>query len=133
MHIRRMSSDVATGITDHLPSRGPSSPSPEAGTAAGPIEVVRGFLQIVAAIGQYGVIAATFALPLVVACFGLYFLWIAVSGPEANGAKIGVGIFTIVFGSGLLILLLWIFDRRDLWKKLRPTAQKHKKQKRAAA
>ncbi|MFY9559150.1 MAG: hypothetical protein WAQ52_02850 [Terriglobales bacterium] len=121
-------SGVVTGISERFGNRGLGDRSPEAG-GGGPTEVVRDFGEIAAVIGKYGVTTAIFALPLVVACFGLYFLWIAVNGPAVNMAKVGVGIFTVVFGSGLLILLLWMFDKRKLWKKLTPNQE----QKKAAA
>ncbi len=49
------------------------------------------------------------------------------NGAEVNIAKVGVGIFTVVFGSGLLILLLWMFNRYELWKKLERLPQEQKK------
>ena len=74
--------------------------------------------KVVVAIGKYGVSAVIFALPTVIGCFGIYFLWIAVNAAEARTAKISVGIFATVFGSGLTILLLYMFTRMNLWERL---------------
>ena len=51
-------------------------------------------------------------------CFGLYFIWIAVNEAQINMARAGMGIFTTVFGSGLLVLLLYMFTKLGLWDKL---------------
>jgi hypothetical protein len=74
--------------------------------------------KVVEAIGKYGVSTVIFALPTVIGCFGIYFLWIAVNAAEASTAKISVGIFATVFGSGLTILLLYMFTRMNLWERL---------------
>src|SRR5437899_12072823 len=70
--------------------------------------------KVVVAIGKYGVSAVIFALPTVIGCFGIYFLCIAVNAAEPSTAKISVGTFPTAFGSGLRILLLYIFTSTNL-------------------
>ena len=119
-------SNLITGIDERLAKQSVSNASREG--EASPTDVFTHLSEVIASIGRYGITTAIFALPLVVACFGLYFLWVAVNGPEVVTAKVVVGIFTVVFGSGLLVLLLWMFNRYDLAKKLKPEATvKHKK------
>src|SRR5439155_24122890 len=66
--------------------------------------------KVVVAIGKYGVSAVIFALPTVIGCFGIYFIWFVVNSAEASTANIRFGIFVTVFGSGLKILLLYMFN-----------------------
>src|SRR5437667_9569475 len=70
--------------------------------------------KVVVAIGKYGVSAVIFALPTVIGCFGIYFLWIAVNAAEASTAKISVGIFVFGSGSGLTILTPSLFTSMNL-------------------
>ena len=86
---------------------------------AGLTTVFRNLRELMEGIHSYGLATAVFALPLVVACFGLYFLFEGVNAPVVNMAKVGVGGFTLLFGSGLLFSLLYWFDKRSLWDKLK--------------
>jgi len=52
----------------------------------------------------------------------------SVNGPEANMLKVSVGMFTVVFGSGLLILLLWLCASKGWGEKIRSWTQPQKKQ-----
>jgi hypothetical protein len=85
----------------------------------GLISIFRYLKELMEGIHSYGLATAVFALPLVVACFGLYFLYEGVNTPVVNMAKVGVGGFTLLFGSGLLFGLLYWFDKRSLWDKLK--------------
>src|SRR5215469_10260130 len=86
----------AKGISEGLTS----IPSAQTGTDRGVAGVFEDFVKLVKAIGTYGLPAAIFALPLAVACFGLYFLYVGVNAPAVNMPKVGVGAFTLLFGSG---------------------------------
>ncbi len=83
-----------------------------------PSSVVEDLVKIAEAIGKYGVSTVIFAFPPLMGCFGLYFLWIAVNDPQVSIAKVSVGIFATVFGSGLSLLLLYLFTHMGLWDKL---------------
>ena len=88
---------------------------------SGPVSsenVVNNVAKIAGVIGQYGVAAIVFALPTVIGCFGVYFLGIAMKDPQVILAKVSVGIFATVFGSGVSILLLYIFTNMNLWDRL---------------
>jgi len=41
-----------------------------------------------------------------------------VNAAQVNMAKVWVGIFDTVFGSGLLVLLLILFNKMELWEKI---------------
>ena len=84
----------------------------------GPGNIIEQLMKLVQAAGKYGLATVIFAFPVVVGCYGLYFLWLGVSGPQANMAKIGVGMFATVFGPALEILLLYVFTWLHLWEKL---------------
>jgi hypothetical protein len=103
-------------VSGDTPSQGESTASPGS--------VLGSLLNVIAAIGKYGVTTAIFALPLVVTCFGLYFVWNGVNAATVNGAKVGVGLFTVVFGSGLLVLLLWMYSHSDIAQVLKPKQKK---------
>lgn len=72
-------------------------------------------IRIVGVIGKYGVAALVFALPPIIGCFGVYFLAVAINDPQVLMAKVSVGIFATVFGSGLSIVLLYLFTNMKLW------------------
>ncbi|HEY1270920.1 MAG TPA: hypothetical protein VGF08_03010 [Terriglobales bacterium] len=117
--------ELVKGIGERL--RGSDAEGRES-DSKGPMDIVEILLRTAVTLSKHGITTAIFALPLVVACFGLYFLWIATTAVDVNTTKVEVGIFTIVFGSGLLILLLWLFNKLDIGKKLREmTAVKGKK------
>ena len=84
----------------------------------GPGDIVGQVGEVAKLIGKYGVATAIFAFPVVMGCYGLYFLWIAVSTAQVNVAKAMVGMFATLVGPGLTILLLHVFTKLDLWEKL---------------
>jgi|SRR5215467_13377166 len=81
-------------------------------------KIVGNVAKIAGVVGQYGVAAIVFALPTVIGCFGVYFLGIAMKDPQVSLAKAGVGIFATVFGSGMSILLIFLFTNMKLWDSL---------------
>ena len=85
-----------------------------------PVAVVDQLINVAQAVGRYGLATVIFAFPVVMGCFGLYFLSLAVGTAQLNMGRMIVGMFTTVFGSGLTILLLWVFTRWHLWEQLRP-------------
>src|SRR6266404_5282021 len=86
--------------------------------ATRPGSVVEDLIKIANVVGKYGVSVVIFAFPPLVGCFGLYFMWITMNESQVNMAKVTVGIFAVVFGSALSILLLYVFNRMNLWDKL---------------
>jgi hypothetical protein len=83
--------------------------------------VFRYLRELMEGIHSYGLATAVFALPLVVACFGLYFLYEGVNVPVVNIAKVSVGGCTLLFGSGFLMGLLYWFEEHNLWDRLKPS------------
>ena len=83
-----------------------------------PANIVTQVMELARVIGKYGLATVIFAFPVVLGCYGLYFLWLAVSTPQVNMAKAMVGMFTTLFSPGVTILLLWVFTRLNLWKEL---------------
>jgi hypothetical protein len=59
-----------------------------------------------------------FAMPDLMGCFGLYFMRMALNESQVSTAKISAGIFATIFGSGFLVLLLYVFTRMELWDTL---------------
>ena len=96
-----------------------------------PVAVVDQLINVAQAVGRYGLATVIFAFPVVMGCFGLYFLWLAVGTPQLNMGRMIVGMFTTIFSPGLTILLLWVFTRWNLGEQLRPKKeeepQKHAK------
>lgn len=90
-----------------------------------PAGILEDLGSVVKLAGKYGLATMIFAFPVVMGCYGLYFLWLAVSTPEVNVGKAMVGVFTTLVGPGLTILLLYVFTWLGLWEKLlqkkRPT------------
>ncbi len=80
--------------------------------------IIENAARIAGVVGKYGVAAMVFALPTVIGCFGVYFLAIAIGDAQVSTAKVAVGIFATVFGSGLAVLLLYLFTNMNLWDKL---------------
>jgi hypothetical protein len=85
----------------------------------GPADIVKQVVELVHAISKYGVITLIFAFPVLLGCYGLYFLWLAVSTPQLNVGKMAIGMFATIFGPGLTIVLLLLFTTLELWDKLR--------------
>jgi hypothetical protein len=85
--------------------------------------VFRYLKELIESIHSYGLATVVFGLPLVVACFGLYFLYEGANAPVVNMAKVGVGGFTLLFGSGFLMGLLYWFQKFNLWDKLKPSPE----------
>jgi hypothetical protein len=85
--------------------------------------------EIAELVGKCGLGAIIFSLPTVIACFGMYFLAVAIKDPQVSMAKVGVGMFATVFGSGICILLLYIFNSMDLWERLGLSKSSQKQQK----
>ena len=85
-----------------------------------PVAVVDQLIKLAQVVGKYGLVTVIFAFPALVGCFGLYFLWLAVSTAQLNIGRMIVGMFTTIFSPGLTILLLWIFTEWNLWERLRP-------------
>ena len=85
-----------------------------------PAAVFDQLIKVVQAVGRYGLATVIFAFPVVMGCFGLYFLSLAVGTAQLNMGRMIVGMFTTIFGSGLTILLLWVFTRWHLWELLGP-------------
>jgi len=85
----------------------------------GPAGVIEQVMKVAQVVGRYGLTTVIFAFPVVLGCYGLYFLWLAASAPQANMAQVIVGIFATIFGPGLTILLLYVFTRWNLWERLR--------------
>jgi hypothetical protein len=85
----------------------------------GPADIVKQVIEVVQAISKYGLTTLIFAFPVLLGCYGLYFLWLAVSTPQLNLGKMIVGMFATIFGPGLTIVLLLLFTRLQLWDKLR--------------
>ena len=77
--------------------------------------IVQMLINIVREVGKSGVAVVIFAFPPLMGCFGLYFMWMALNDSQVSAAKISAGIFATVFGSGLSILLLYVFSRMELW------------------
>ncbi|PYX32543.1 MAG: hypothetical protein DMG77_03125 [Acidobacteria bacterium] len=94
-----------------------------------PADIFRRLTEVVQLAGKYGLATVIFAFPVVMGCYGLYFLWLAVSTPEVNMGKAMVGMFTTLVGPGLTILLLYVFTWLELWEKLlqRKGAKTHAK------
>ena len=88
-----------------------------------PTDVVTQVLDMVRAIGRYGVTTLIFAFPVLLGCYGLYFLWLAVSTPQLNVGRMVIGMFATIFGPGLTIVFLLLFTKLDLWDKLRGEAK----------
>lgn len=84
----------------------------------GPGAIVDQVMRVAQVVGKYGLATVIFAFPVVLGCYGLYFLWLAVSTPQVNTARMVVGMFATVFGPALTILLLLVFTRLNLWEKL---------------
>ena len=84
----------------------------------GPAAIFKQLLEVVQAIGKYGLATVIFAFPVVLGCYGLYFLYLAVSTSQVNMGKAVVGMFTTLFSPGLTILLLYVFTWLNLWEKL---------------
>ena len=84
----------------------------------GPGSIVDQVLRVAQLVGKYGLATVIFAFPVVVGCYGLYFLWLAVSTPQVNTGRMVVGMFATVFGPALTLLLLVVFTRLHLWEKL---------------
>lgn len=80
--------------------------------------IVKSLKELADVAGKYGVSVVIFAFAPLVGCFGLYFMWIAMSDAQLNMAKVVVGMFAVVFGSAYSILLLYVFTRMTLWDKL---------------
>jgi|SRR5579872_2587487 len=97
-----------------------------------PVAVVDQLIKVAQVVGKYGLATVIFAFPVVMGCFGLYFLWLAVSTTQLNMGRMIVGMFTTVFSPGLTILLLWVFTRWDLWERLRPKEEQSQKHAKAA-
>jgi apolipoprotein N-acyltransferase len=115
---------IPTGITDN---RDISSHLDR-----GPADIFKQLADVVQLAGKYGLATVIFAFPVVMGCYGLYFLWLAVSTPEVNTAKAVVGTFTTLVGPGLTILLLYVFTWLKLWEKLQIKEQGSKTHAKAA-
>ena len=59
----------------------------------GPGAIFKQLLEVAQAIGKYGLATVIFAFPVVLGCYGLYFLYLAVSTPQVNMGKAVVGMF----------------------------------------
>lgn len=99
---------------------------------SGPVsfeKIIDSVVKMAGEVGKYGVAAIVFALPTVIGCFGVYSLGIAINDPQVSMAKVSVGIFATVFGSGLSILLLYLFTKMTLWDSLglSKLSQEHQK------
>jgi hypothetical protein len=88
-----------------------------------PGSIIEQVIKVAQVLGQYGLATVIFAFPVVLGCYGLYFLSLAVSTPQLNTGRMVVGMFATVFGPGLTIVLLLIFTRLNLWEKLLPKAE----------
>ena len=108
-------------MPQELTSGGLPDRASQTDTDGGPGSVFRYLRELMEGIHSYGLATAVFSLPLVVACFGLYFLYEGVNTSVVNIAKVGVGGFTLLFGSGFLIGLLYWFDKFGLWDTLKPS------------
>jgi hypothetical protein len=83
-----------------------------------PNNVVEKLVEIAQVIGKYGVSAVIFAFPPLMGSFGLYFMWMTMNESQLNAGKASLSIFAVLFGSGFLILLLYLFKQWDLWERL---------------
>ncbi len=81
-------------------------------------KIIDNAARIAGVIGKYGVAAMVFALPTIIGCFGVYFLAVAIGDAQVSTAKVAVGIFATIFGSGLTVLLLYLFTKMNLWDSL---------------
>lgn len=97
----------------------------------GPAVIIDQLIKVAQVVGKYGLATVIFAFPVVMGCYGLYFLWLAVSTPQVNMGRMIVGMFTTVFSPGLTVLLLWVFTRWNLWKILRPKEESRARAKAA--
>ena len=84
----------------------------------GPAAIFKQLLDVVQAIGKYGLATVIFAFPVVLGCYGLYFLYLAVSTSQVNMGRAVVGMFATIFSPGLTFLLLYAFTKWDLWERL---------------
>jgi hypothetical protein len=110
--------NAVAGLAQTVTNADVKGKSLEASSDQGAGGAIRDLVEIANAIGKYGVASVIFAMPCVVACFGLYFMSIGVNAAQVNMAKVWVGIFDTVFGSGLLVLLLILFNKMELWEKI---------------
>jgi hypothetical protein len=94
-------------------------PSRQSGADRGVAGLIEDLIRLVKTIGTYGLPATIFALPLLVACFGLYFLYVGVNAPAVNMARVWIGGFTLLFGSGFLMAILHYFEKHRLWEKIK--------------
>ena len=85
----------------------------------GPADIVKQVVEVIRAISKYGLTTVIFAFPVLLGCYGLYFLWLAVSTPQLNMGRMVIGMFATIFGPGLTIVLLLLFTKLQLWDKLR--------------
>ena len=85
----------------------------------GPADIVKQVVEVIRAISKYGLTTVIFAFPVLLGCYGLYFLWLAVSTPQLNMCRMVIGMFATIFGPGLTIVLLLLFTKLQLWDKLR--------------
>jgi hypothetical protein len=106
--------------------------SGETNREGGVATVIEDLIRVIKAIGTYGLPTAVFALPLVVACFGLYFLYVGVNAPAVNMPKVEVGGGTLLFGSGFLMGLLHYFNKHQLWKEIKSWQQRREQKSREA-
>jgi len=83
-----------------------------------PEQVVSNIGNLAKVAASSGVAAIVFALPTVIGGFGVYFLSIAIHDAQVSGAKVSIGMFATFLGTGLSILLLYLFTTMNLWDKL---------------
>jgi len=69
-------------------------------------------------VGSSGVAAIVFALPTVIGGFGVFILGVVVNDAQVNASKASIGMFLTLFGTGLCILLLFLFTKLGLWDNL---------------
>jgi hypothetical protein len=111
-------------MPEEITTRGLQDRAVQTNEDRGLSSIFRYLRELMEGIHSYGLATVVFALPLVVACFGLYFLYEGVNTPVVNMAKVGVGGFTLLFGSGFLMGLLYWFEKHNLWDKLKPSPKR---------
>src|SRR5438876_12350214 len=73
-----------------------------------PADIFRRLTEVVQLAGKYGLATVIFDFLVVMGCYGLYFLWLAVSNPDVNMGEVMVGMITHLVGPGITILMYYV-------------------------
>ncbi len=87
---------------------------------SGPAAVIDQFLKVAQVVSKFGLATIIFAFPVVMGCYGLYFLWVAVNTPQVEVPTAVVGMCLTLMGPCLTVLLLYVFTKLGLWERLLP-------------